>query len=284
MARHLLGEFDMNQPTVSARVNNQGVDVNAIRPYLGYAQIHDRGPLFTNNYNSLQVSINHRSTKGLQVGVAYTWSKDMTTNSNDRGTSATNSYDFKHDYGPASYNTPQVLVVNYVYDLPFFKGEHGLTGHALGGWELSGITQFVSGSSFQATQSHDPFLAFGPNGLGMAVNGTTSIRPDQVGSVQKTKKKLQWFSTGSFAPAAGHFGTERANPLIGPGLQNWDLAAIKNTNIGEHVRFQLRGEFFNAWNHANFAGVDSNIEDANFGQVTSTHEPRRIQLGAKLYF
>ena len=63
-----------------------------------------RAPLFTNNYNALQISMNHRSTRGLTVGVAYTWSKDLTTNSNDRGTSATSSYDFKMDYGPSSTN------------------------------------------------------------------------------------------------------------------------------------------------------------------------------------
>lgn len=284
VARHLLGEFDMNQPTVAARTSNPTADVNAIRPYLGYAQIHNRGPLFTNNYNSLQISLNHRSSRGLQVGVAYTWSKDLTTNSIDRGAAATNSYDFKLDYGPATYNTPQMLIVNYIYDLPFFKSQGGFEGHALGGWELSGISSFISGSSFEVTQGTDPFVSVGPNGLGMVINGTTSIRPDQTSSISKTKTPAEWFSTSSFATAVGHFGTERANPLIGPGVQNWDLAAIKNTNIGEHVRFQLRGEFFNAWNHANFSGVDSGLGDTNFGQVTSTHEPRRIQLGAKLYF
>jgi hypothetical protein len=284
MARHLLGEFDMNQPTLAARTNNPTAAVNAIRPYLGYAQIHDRGPLFTNNYNSLQISLSHRSSKGLQLGASYTWSKDLTTNSTDRGAAASNSYNFKGDYGPASYNTPQMLIVNYIYDLPFYKAQRGLAGHALGGWELSGITSFISGSSFEVTQPNDPFISVGPDGLGMAVNGTTSIRPDQVSTINKTKKAAQWFSTASFATAVGHFGTEHANPLIGPGAQNWDLAAIKNTNLGERLRFQLRAEFFNAWNHANFASVDSGISDTNFGQVTSTHQPRRIQLGAKLNF
>ena len=284
LARHLLGEFDLNQPTLAARTNNPNATVNAIRPYLGYAQIHDRGPLFTNNYNSLQVSISHRSSKGLTMGAAYTWSKDLTTNSNDRGTSASDSYNFSMDYGPSSTNTPQMLVVNYVYDLPFYKTQNGFEGHMLGGWEVSGISSFISGSSFQVTQPTDPFAAVGPNGLGMVVNGTTSIRADQVSAIHKTKTAAQWFSTTSFATAAGHFGTEGSNPLIGPGVQNWDLAAIKNSNIGEHVRFQLRGEFFNAWNHNNFSSVDTVLGDANFGQVTGGHEPRRIQLGAKLSF
>jgi hypothetical protein len=116
LARHLLGEFDKNQPTLAARTANPTADVNAIRPYLGYSYMHDRAPLFTNNYNSLQVSLSHRSSRGLTVGLAYTWSKDLTTNSNDRGTSASSSYDFRMDYGPSSTNTPQILVVNYIYE------------------------------------------------------------------------------------------------------------------------------------------------------------------------
>jgi len=284
VARHLLGEFDFNQPTMAARTASPNADVNAVRPYLGYAQIHDRGPLFTNNYNSLQISLSHRSTKGLTLGLAYTWSKDLTTNSNDRGSSASNSYDFKLDYGPSSTNTPQMLIVNYIYELPFFKSQRGLEGHILGGWELSGISSFVSGSSFSVTQSSDPFAGTYPNGLGMKINGTTSIRADQTGSIHNPKTLTQWFSTGSFTPAVGHFGTEGSNPLLGPGAQNWDLAGIKNSNIGEHVRFQLRAEFFNAFNHTNFNGVDTVLGDTNFGQVTGAHEPRRIQLGAKLIF
>jgi hypothetical protein len=105
-----------------------------------------------------------------------------------------------------------------------------------------------------------------------------------------TKTVGAWFSTDSFAPAVNHFGSERSGSLLGPGFNNWDLAAIKNTNIGERVRFQLRGEFFNAWNHESFSTVDFSLADSpyygssGFGQVTGGHSPRRIQLGAKLIF
>src|ERR1035437_9941225 len=278
VARHLLGEFDQNQPTLAARTANPNTDVNAIRPYLGYAQMHDRAPLFTNNYNSLQVSINHRSSKGLTLGAAYTWSKDLTTTSNDRGSSATNSGNFKMDYGPSSTNTPQILEINYVYNLPFFKGQHGLEGHVLGGWELSGVSSFVSGSSFEVTQPNDPFNSVGPNGLGISADGDIAIRPNQTAPVKKTKTKAQWFSTSSFAAAVGHFGTESSNPLLGPGVQKWDFATIKNVQLGAYLKFQLRGEYFNIFNHANFSGVDSGLADGNFGQVTSAHEPRIIQV------
>jgi len=301
-ARHLLGELDLNQPTLETRTNaGQNVDVNAIRPYVGYGFFHTRAPLFTNNYNALQISLNHRSSRGLTLGVAYTWSKDLTTNSNDRGTASSDTYNLRMDYGPSSSNTPQVFEANYVYDLPFFKQQHGLEGHVLGGWEVSGVTSFVSGSSFSPFYPSDPFACAtnantglcvagspagtGLNGLGLQENGDIGLRPDQIAPIKKIKSYSQWFSTSSFSPTlVGHFGSAGEGSLLGPGLQNWDLATIKNINLGERIRFQLRGEYFNAFNHVNWDAVDNNVTDTSFGQVTSTHLPRRIQIGAKLNF
>ena len=275
VARHLLGELDLNQPTVAAAtIAGPAAYANAQRPYRGYSEIQDRSPIFTNNYNSLQVSVNHRSSKGLTVGIAYTWSKDLTTNSNDRGSIASDTYDLKMDYGPSTLNMPHVFEANYVYTLPFFKTQSGFEGKVLGGWEISGITSMVSGSSFSATAPLDSNF-----GLGRSAG-----RPDQVSAVHMLKHRTAWFSTSSYRAAAGFFGTESSNNMIGPGLQNWDLAAIKNVKFFERYSFQLRGEFFNAFNHENFSTVDSNISDGTFGQVTAGHVPRRVQIGAKLYF
>jgi hypothetical protein len=285
-ARHLLGEFDENQPTVGARLGvnsnpnlGSGTSVNYIRPYAGYAGITARAPFFSNNYNSLQISLSHRA-HGLQAGVAYTFSKDLTTNSSDRSNMATNSYDFSLDYGPSSYNQPHTFTANYVYDLPFFKSQNGLVGKIAGGWEVSGITSFFSGQSFSLSQPHDPW---DPQGLNVGL-GISSPRPDEIAPVQKTKKVSQWFSTTSFATAVDHFGSERNGSLLGPGYNNWDLAAIKNIRFFERYTFQLRGEFFNAFNHESFSSVDSSLADASFGQVTAGHSPRRIQLGGKFNF
>ena len=76
--RHLLGELDLNQPILAAREANPTVDVNAIRPYPRYARFQARVPAFTSSYNSLQVSLSHRMTHGLTVGIAYTWSNNPT--------------------------------------------------------------------------------------------------------------------------------------------------------------------------------------------------------------
>jgi hypothetical protein len=296
--RHLVGELDLNQPTLAARAANPDANVNQIRPYLGYSYFRERIPAFNSSYNSLQVSLNHRVTHGLTLGVAYTWSRNLTAQSTDRGAANQDTYNARLDYGPSALNTPQIFIANYVYQLPFFTAQHGLTGHVLGGWEVSGITSVETGQSFSVTQATDPFACVAstttangciagtyPGGLGIVTpNYDIAPRVDQVSHFSYTKTQAQWFTTSSFASATGHFGSESSNPLIGPGLQNWDLGAIKNLQLGQRFKFQLRGEFFNAFNHANFAGVDSSINDTSFGQVTSTHLPRRIQLGGKLYF
>ncbi|MGA2252215.1 carboxypeptidase regulatory-like domain-containing protein [Terracidiphilus sp.] len=289
-ARHLLGEYDMNQPTVASRLTAPTESsVNYIRPFAGYADILTRLPAFSNNYNALQFSINHHS-HGLQLGLAYTFSKDLTNNSSDRANVATNTYNFHLDYGPSTYNQPQTFTANYVYDLPWFRQQHGFTGKVLGGWEASGITQFWSGTSFSLAQPFDPYDPTGINvGIGMSAAGIAP-RPDQIASVSKPKSVNGWFSTSSFAPAIGHFGSEGNGSLLGPGYNDWDLAAIKNIKFLERMNFQFRAEFFNAFNHESFSTVDSSLADSTFyggsgfGDVTAGHSPRRIQFGGKISF
>jgi hypothetical protein len=309
-----VGEINLNQPKVGDRLAaTPNTDVNAIRPYLGYDHIQDRNPIFTSNYNALQISLNHRSNKGLTVGASYTWSKVLTTQSEDRngdlastfnyaGSTIQNSYNIKGDYGPATFNQPQSLIFNYVYALPFFKGQSGAEGKLLGGWELSGITTYTSGASNTITQTGDPFqcptdpntglcLTTSPAGTGLrglGISSYGSARPNQVGSVTMSKKPgytgAGWFSTSSFAPAAGAFGNLGTGTILGPGFQKWDIALAKNTKIGEHVNVQLRVESFNVFNHPNFGNIDTTLGTANFGYVTSDHEPRLLQMGGKVTF
>ena len=281
---HLLGDIDINQPTVAARLAAPTSDVNAIRPYLGYGTINARVPVYTSNYNSLQVSLNRRFSKGLAAGIAYTWSKLLTTNPYDRGLSAYNSYDLKQSYGPSVLNTPHMFVANYVYDLPFHGS--GPLRYVLGGWELSGIITIQSGQSQIITQGNDPWEAAGfPGGLGMTRPGdTVYIRPDQIGNPKGPKTVLNWFNTAAFADAVGHFGSSRPGALLGPGYQIWDTSLIKNFNFAEKASLQLRLETFNTFNHGSPSGIDTGVDDSSFGQVTGWHDPRTVQIGAKIKF
>jgi hypothetical protein len=153
----------------------------------------------------------------------------------------------------------------------------------LGGWEISGITVAQTGVP-------QPIAYNGPDVLGLG--GGTTNRPNLVAPVTYPKTKAAWFSKASFAspiapwlggPNQG-FGNAGRDKVVLPGLFNTNLALFKSFAFTEQVRLQIRWETFNTFNHTEFSGIDSGSTDANFGQVTSTYDPRTMQLGAKFSF
>ena len=283
---HLLGDMDLNQPTVAARLANPNSDANALVNFPGYGSARSRNPIFTSNYNSLQVSLNRRFTNGLTLGAAYTWAKLLTTNPQDRDLGVQDTYDLKAAYGSSLLNTPQVFVLSYVYDLPFFNKDHNALSYVLGGWEISGITNIQSGQSLTVTQGTDPFATVANNnsGLNLAREGLIQIRANQVGDPHGPKTPAEFFNTAAFSPASGAFGDERPGALLGPGFQLWDVSLLKNFHLGERVRVQLRFESFNTFNHGSPNAINTTIGSSSFGQVTGYHDPRNLQLGAKIQF
>jgi len=303
---HLLGDADVNQPTLANRLANQFVDVNSIRPFLGYGVVTQRATFYTSNYHSLQAQLNRHFSNGLSLSVAYTWSKLLTTNPFDRSLAVYDTYNLKGSYGPSTLNTPQMFVMSYVYDLPFYKNQSGLVGRVLGGWEISGIISAQSGQSLILGQNSDPWVLASsstgpcpgcyPGGMGMNRAGSTvAIRPDQISSnVGGPKTILHFFNTAAFTDAVGHFGTSRPGAVLGPGLQIWSTSLFKNIRVAERVALQLRLETFNTWNHGSPNGVQTNVDVApaagspvvpgDFGTVTGWHDPRIVQIGGKLTF
>ncbi len=296
---HLLGDIDLNQPTVAAREANETVDVNAVRPFAGYGAFGDRSTVFTSNYNSLQASFNRRMSHGLSVGAAYTWSRLLTTNPVDRAWGATNTYNLRQDYGPSVLNTPQIFTLNYLYQEPFFRNQHGAAGMILGGWELSGIVNIQTGQSITVTQSLDPFdpgtgnpnaPGAGNRGLGFLQGDATNLA-NQSGDVNGPKTINEWFNTAAFSQSVGTFGNSRPGAVMGPGFQRWDTSLFKNIHFGERVNFQLRLETFNTFNHGspsqicNDGGAGSCVVgNPAFGLVTAYHIPREVQIGGKFTF
>jgi hypothetical protein len=299
---HLLGDVDYNQPTVATRLANPGVGINEIAPFLGYGAITARDPVYTSNYNALQATLNRRLSHGLSVGVAYTWSKLLGTNYEDRGNAAYDTYNLKGDYGLSSTNTPQMLSLNYYYQEPFFKQQRGL-GWLLGGWELSGIVTIQTGQSLTITQNNDPWAVVQtntsteactiggtttscplyPGGLGIGPS-TVFPRPNQSGGTKGPKTVDQYFNTAAFSDAVGEFGNAAPGSVLGPGFQRWDTSLFKNIKFGERASLQLRLETFNTFNHGSPASVDTGRDDGSFGAVTSYHIPRTMQIGGKFIF
>jgi len=284
---HLLGLVNLNQVHPEVRAANRTANVNALRPYRGWGGIATITPAFDSSYHSLQVSLNRSVGAGLTLGSAYTWSKALTDNSTDRISSQENAYDLRSEKGRASFNQSQVLVLNYVYELPFLKNNLSFTGKLLGGWEVSGITTFYTGTPLTVLQSSEPFFSTltgfygdGTTGLGTARNRADLIAPITSGP----KTAQQWFNTALFADAFGHFGTSPNGVINGPGRSNFDIGLMKNFHVAERFNSQLRGEFFNIFNHTQFNGVNTNVDSGGFGQIFSVHSPRIVQLGLKLNF
>jgi hypothetical protein len=136
------------------------------------------------------------------------------------------------------------------------------------------------------TQGSDPFATVANNnsGINLAREGLIQIRANQVGDPSGPKTPAEFFNTAAFTQAIGAFGTERPGALLGPGFQLWDMSLIKNFNFAERVRLQLRFESFNTFNHGSPSTVNTTFGSGAFGTVTGYHDPRNLQLGAKVQF
>ena len=256
--------------------NGANYNANLDRIYPGFSSITETEAATNSNYNSLQVSATWRSHSGLTLQGAYTWSHELDYTSGDLNT-LSNPFDRRYDYASGDLDRRHTGVFSYVYSLPFFKNSKGFVHTAFGGWELSGITIFQSGLPI------NPGLGYDNLGLG----GGTNSRPDALSSVNYPQNVDAWFTTSSFGAAPSLlFGTAARNSIRGPGRDNWNVALFKSFALpGREGRaIQLRWENYNAFNHTQFNGVQTTYTDANFGKVTSTWDPRIMQLGAKFIF
>lgn len=297
---HLIGIVDINQafPGVALAAGLHAANgntvftstddprINAVRPYLGYNAINAIESAFDSNYNSFQLSARKSFASAGLVQLSYTWSKNLTDNPSDRSNAPQNSYNWHEgEYGPATLDRKHVLAINYVYTLPFLAKSNNLAGRVLGGWEVSGILSFYTGSPFTVTTSN-----VDPAGLGLLGNSAASARPDEVcdPTTGFTRSYAEWFNTACFQPVPqGQVrpGNAARGAVRGPGYANWDGALIKNWAIHERLRFQLRGEAFNLTNHTDPNGFGStNNTSSLFGQITTFRAPRRLQIGAKITF
>jgi hypothetical protein len=264
--------------------------LNALRPYPGFAAINATQNWFNSNYNSLQIGAEKRFASGSLVKVAYTLSHNLTDAQTDRNSAPQNVYDIASEYGPAAFDRRHVFTVNYVYELPFFRDQKGLTGRLLGGWQFSGITTYASGVPFTVTTT-----AVDPAGQGLLAAGSAAgaagngPRPDMIADPNDNAPHTiaQWFNTAAFAnvPAGvSRPGNASRGSVLGPGYGRWDLALARIIKINEGLKLQLRGEMFNIFNHTNPLNINTVLTNTQYGQVTSTRDPRLVQTGLKLNF
>jgi hypothetical protein len=274
-AANLSYQDNVNQLRPGTLQANPGVNVNALRNYLGYADIfqYNTGANFI--YNSLQAQLRKQFAKGGLINVAYTWSKAR-TDANTYSYIPQDSYNLRADWGPANYNRNQIFVASYVYPLPFWLHGDNWYEKSLGGWQVSGVTTIQSGLPFNVTIS--------PDQAGIGVSG--SQRPNLIGTaVASGGARTQYLDPAAFAiPAAGTFGNLGAFAIYQPLFANWDFSLQKAFPIGEKLRASLRAELYNFPNHFSFTTISSTVGSGNFGQATAATDPRTLQLALRLSF
>jgi hypothetical protein len=147
----------------------------------------------------------------------------------------------------------------------------------LGTGQLSGIVLLETGLPIDITAAGD---SAGIGGTGGA------LRPDVVGDWKAGGGSYQmWFNTAAFrTPAAGTFGNLGRGVLTGPGIANWDISIQKAARIREHLSASVRVECYNVLDHFSYWGVDGSMASARFGQVTTTTDPRSVQMMLRVSF
>jgi hypothetical protein len=285
-----------------------------INGYNGF-QVFDNAAY--SHYNSLQTTVSRRWAHGY-FQAAYTFSKstDATSSGNTAFNTAFNNEETLADSrGPSDFDRPHRFVVSYTYSLPFFSGTSGLTREALAGWQVTGITIIQSGAPFSVIDSAAGSAYVGPGytttltgnlapggtiGKGYTGGGIQSeLNNGYLNAANFTPAPFMYYPNGVCTDPTGNtcvteFGDLGRNAFRGPYEQNWDFSLLKTFDLTERYKLRFTTDFFNIWNHANFANpAITDVETINsadpaaspFGKIFSTlGNPRLIQFSLRFMF
>jgi Carboxypeptidase regulatory-like domain len=310
---HNLGLFlDQNQPTVIVRDptkrGNQAPN-ELIFPVPLFGSLSTGKDLVNSNYNGVVTTAKYQGRHGIFFQGSYTFGKSLDYQSAFFGSTGerTGPADVRNlrlEHGPSSFDIRHRAVFFYAVDLPMGPGHrlfgwnNGLNRQVLGGWQISGITTLQTGAPFTVYNSSDNFSGFNNGG---------NDRPDIVGTGSLTQNNRSpdnafdktYFST---IPPTGRVGTSGRNQYYGPGLANYNFSTGKNFPLfGERFKLRFQADFFNLFNHTNFANPVASQSSGSFGKITATvgsatatavgttagvvgGGPRVIQLAMRLQF
>jgi hypothetical protein len=278
---------------VNLAIAGCGANADLLRTmFPGFGNISGLADNANSIYNALQMT--GRKTVGdLQLSVSYTYAHSIDDSSDRFDTAFVNTYDFAANRASSNFDQRHSLAISYIYAVPFFKGT-GFAHTLLGGWQASGITIAQTGLPFSVNNNS----TFGDNaGVGNGVG--TGSRPDQVGNPSAVtaaqKAAAQDPTTGAFGPLYYNpsafaiptgltFGNVGRNSLYLPGRLNFDFGLSKRFAFTERTGLDFKWETFNLFNHTQFDGISTGINNSDFLHLNSTHDPRRMQFGLRLYF
>jgi outer membrane receptor protein involved in Fe transport len=259
------------------------------QPYPNYGTISAWEPRGPSNYDALQLTAEKRMSYGLSFLAAYTWSKSLDEGAGGNSSTGESRINIQNprnllaDYGPSNYNFGQRFTLSEVYQVPFGHGRQFLSNAnrvvdgIAGGWQISSILTLQDGAPFSVSLSS------------ATANTGTFTRPNRIcnGNLPSGQQSIhEWYNIACFVnPPLYTFGNTSRNPLLGPGLETWDVGADKDFRITERFRLQFRAEFFNMLNHPNFGLPNASIGSSAAGTITGVlTNARQVQFALRLHF
>lgn len=277
---HLFRRYNLNTPLPGSTPYNSRLPYQYFDPSgnqyatnIGYATANGRSI-----YHALQMELRFNLARAISGNFNYTWSKELDDMNvwwplNDR-----------YNYGEGTNQAPNVphnFIANFVYQLPFGRGQHWLgnaprvVDTALGGWQISSITKLQSGTPLVFYAAYD--------NLGSGVTNHADVTCSQVRTIGSVSR---WFDTSCFAtPAPYQLGNSGFGKVHGPAYLNSDVSLAKTSTIHEAMKLTLQVDVFNLSNTPHYSNPDTSLADSNFGQISGTNgSPRQLQLGAHFTF
>ena len=248
-------------------------NVNARRPYQGYANIQSYNPYINSTYNALLAKLERRFTKGMTLLGSYTFGHSIDGGGNQNDTNDPGLQDARNgraQKGSSNFDIRQRFVFSGLYQMPFRSA-------LIRNWQLSGIFSAQTGQPFTVVLSTDP----------SGTNTTAHPNRLQDGTLPADQRDpSHWFDTTAFAPpTCPCFGNSGRNILRAPGLVNLDLGLSREFAFHERFRLHFRAEAFNLANHPNFGLPNRTIGAPGVAIIGSVVNPeRQIQFAMKLHF
>jgi hypothetical protein len=236
---------------------------------------------FTSTYESMQIVLDKRFSKGFQLSTSYTLAKSIDSSSTTTlGACLSNPFDARADRGRSDWDRRHAFVLSGVWSPPIYAAHRGFLGRVAGGWTLSGISTVQSGA---------PVTAFTGQNTALDGNicGGSSLHPDIIGIAEtdhssRADMVSNYFNRNAFVlPAVGRYGTAGRGIFSGPALVSNNMAVLKDIAVRESLRFQFRAEFANLFNQVNFSNPVATLSSATYGRITGAQPGRTIQLGLK---
>jgi hypothetical protein len=287
---HIETALELNPATY---IPGSTLNTNQRRHFLDYSNITEAAMSGNESYNSLQLTIQRRVSRGLTLMANYTWSKSLdnipfgtTIGDSQPG----QSYVFpiympnykRLDYGPSDFDRQSVFTASYVAQLPKLSSGFAPLRAVVNNWETSGIMQSYTGDPLEVVAGSD-----------RSQTGLLQDRAEVTGQpaygdeacAGKQTRCVGYINPNAFAlPAIGTFGNATRGSLRGPGYFDWDAALVRAFPVRESTSLEFRAEYFNMLNRTNFSDPVQSRGSGGFGSITAASDPRIAQLSIKVKF